>query len=92
MISADEGASASAEGGEGKAGRASAPPHTVAIFGHGVAIKCALRRMLKWSPSQTHRLHMANTSITEVHYSPKPGGKGGWFVRRVNDHAHIEGV
>jgi probable phosphoglycerate mutase len=65
---------------------------TVAIFSHGVAIRCLLRGLLQSAPARTHKSLVDNTSITEFVYSTKPGGKGGWFLIRFNDVAHLEGT
>ena len=65
--------------------------HTVALFTHGMAIKCVLRAIEQSSPAVTHKRIVSNTSITEVKYSTAPGGAGGWFVERVNDTAHVRG-
>jgi len=70
---------------------ASAAYHTVAVFTHGMAIKCCLRGLEQSSPAGTHKRMVDNTSITEVLYSTKDGGSGGWFIKRVNDVAHLDG-
>jgi len=64
--------------------------HTVAIFTHGMAIKCLLRALEQSSPSVTHKRIITNTSITEVKYSIANGGAGGWFVECVNDASHLQ--
>ncbi|QHV98229.1 histidine phosphatase family protein [Spirosoma endbachense] len=56
----------------------------IAVVTHGIAIKCLLRRLLNSSPSMTHKINLANTSLTVVKYQ-----NGEWFIERVNDYAHL---
>ena len=92
------------------AGDAKDPPITIAVFTHGMAIKCLMRAIAKSSPAATYKLTMTNTGeqgelcgvilrcahprlcagITEISYSVKAGGAGGWSITRVNDAAHLE--
>jgi len=62
---------------------------TVAVFTHGMAIKCLLRGIEQSNPALTHKRIVTNTSITELKYSTARGGAGGWFVERVNDSSHL---
>jgi len=62
----------------------------VAIFTHGGAIRYLTRRVLASNPFRTHRNMIENTSISEIVYSTAPGGRGGWFLHRFNDAAHLE--
>lgn len=57
-----------------------------------VAIRCYLRGILGSSPSRTHKSAIDNTSITELVYNSREGPKGGWFLMRFNDAAHLEGT
>lgn len=72
----------------------------VAIFGHGLAIKCVLRHVTGSVPLTTRRLEIDNTSITElllqssVRWSHREfhGGdvnRWSWKLRRMNDISHL---
>lgn len=58
--------------------------YRVAVFGHGVAIKCFLRGILNSSPSMTWKIALGNTSITSFKYDCN-----GWHLLSVNDMAHL---
>ena len=60
-------------------------PYSVAVFSHGMAIKCLLRGILGSDPRMTHRLTIDNTSMTVLRHSTYTG----WQVLRVNDTAHL---
>jgi hypothetical protein len=57
-----------------------------------VAIRWFLRGILGSSPARTHKSGVDNTSITELVYNAREGPKGGWFLMRFNDVAHLEGT
>jgi len=63
------------------------------VFGHGLAIKCALRSILDSAPHMTRKIVLNNTSITEVFYTPEHkainADQAGWQVMRVNDTSHL---
>ena len=59
-------------------------PETVAIFGHGMAIKCLLRKILGSSPSMTYKMVLGNTSITRLQYH-----SNGWHFISMNDVSHL---
>lgn len=69
---------------------AEVPAETVAIFTHGVAIRCFLRRVLGASTTAAMHCHTANTSIAELLYRTSGHNLDGWQVVRVNDAAHLE--
>jgi broad specificity phosphatase PhoE len=58
----------------------------VAIFGHGVAIKCLLRFVLDSNPQHTWKIAIENTSVTEIAFTEELG----WSLMRVNDCAHLQ--
>lgn len=66
---------------------------TAILFGHGLAIKCALRSILDSAPHMTRKIVLSNTSITEVLYIPEHkaanADQAGWQVVRVNDTSHL---
>ena len=75
------------------------------LVGHGLAIKCLLRRILASDPATfaARNVRLDNTSITEVGLCGRAvlvgawGGPGSfrrdaWHVLRVNDTAHCEGL
>ena len=57
---------------------------SIGIFGHGVAIKCALRGLFHFSPTITYKIPLDNTSLTKVEYS---GDR--WYLRGINDTTHL---
>ncbi len=59
-------------------------PGTYAVNSHGYAIKAFLTGILNSSYSMTHRIHLDNTSITELTYDGK-----NWDICRINDNAHL---
>lgn len=85
------------EGAVLEAARAGGPP--ALVFGHGMAIKCLLRRVLDSDARMSRKIALGNASITELGFVP--GGAGaagaggaaaaqpGWHVLRVNDCAHL---
>lgn len=56
-----------------------------AIFTHGLAIKCLLRKIMGSNPAMTYKIVLDNTSITKISYSQM-----GWHLVKVNDAAHLE--
>ena len=68
------------------------------VVGHGLAIKCFLRRVLACEPHAfaARNLRLDNTSITEVGYDAAAAAAGrprdAWHVLRVNDAAHAVGL
>ena len=69
------------------------------LVGHGLAIKCLLRRILGADPAvfAARNVRLDNTGITEVGLSGNGGWSGAvrrdaWHVLRVNDAAHCEGL
>ena len=65
--------------------RAGQTSFTAAVFTHGMAVKCLLRKVLDSNPSMTYKIVLDNTSITQVSYS-----QTGWHLVKVNDAAHLE--
>jgi len=57
---------------------------SIAVFSHGVAIKCLIRHILDFDQDMTYKVLLNNTSISQLSYTPR-----GWFVLRINDGAHI---
>lgn len=57
----------------------------IAIFSHGVAIKCLFRKIAGANPAITYRLAIENTSVTQYLFDER-----GWHVRRLNDFGHLE--
>jgi broad specificity phosphatase PhoE len=58
--------------------------NTVALFTHGMAIKCFLKGLMECSSATAYKMQIHNTSITEAVYDAH-----GWRVVRINDHAHL---
>jgi len=63
---------------------------TVAVFMHGFAIRCFLRRVLQAGLGFSRHVSMSNTGISELEYRVREGSDGGWVVRSINDRAHLE--
>ena len=60
---------------------------TVAVFSHGVAIRCLLRGIMDFSAKMTgYKISTENTSITRLKYDSK-----GWNVVTINDTGHLLG-
>ncbi|GAQ82030.1 putative phosphoglycerate mutase [Klebsormidium nitens] len=57
----------------------------VALFGHGMAIKCFLRGILQSDPKMTHKIFLENSSVTLLKFTTNRG----WHVTKVNDTAHL---
>ncbi len=64
---------------------------TVGVFGHGMATKCFLRKVLGSNPDITYKMEIDNCSITHLIYTPD-GPHKGWGLTKVNDNSHINGV
>jgi probable phosphoglycerate mutase len=58
----------------------------IAVFSHGLAIKCLFRGLLNSDPAHTWKIHLANTSITHFQYQKE--GKG-WSLVCLNDAGHL---
>ena len=61
---------------------------TVGVFGHGVATKCLLRRIMNSNPELTYRICINNCSISRLKYSHS-GQHHGWSLLKINDDAHL---
>ncbi|MDO8459693.1 MAG: histidine phosphatase family protein [Nanoarchaeota archaeon] len=61
---------------------------TVGIFGHGVATKCLLRRIMDSNPELTYRICVNNCSISRLKYSHS-GQHQGWSLIKINDDTHL---
>ncbi len=57
----------------------------IAVFCHGMVIKCISRKLLDSNPAMTYRITIENTSITQFQYD-----EHGWHLKRINDYAHLE--
>lgn len=58
----------------------------IAIFSHGMTIKCILHKIMGFDPGFTWRLGIENTSISTIEMKD-----GQWFVRRINSLPHLDG-
>lgn len=59
----------------------------VAIFSHGTAIRCLLRRLLDSSPGIASRTAIRNTAVTRLMLNDY-----GWWPRYINEYVHIRGI
>ena len=59
----------------------------IAAFSHGTAIKCLLHYIMNFEHKLTWRISIDNTSMSVFDYKLDH-----WFVRRINDLAHLGGV
>jgi broad specificity phosphatase PhoE len=60
------------------------PQDIVAVFAHGIVIKCIIKRMLSSNPAMTWKINIENTSITAFQLK-----EHGWFMDFVNDFGHL---
>lgn len=60
------------------------PEDLVAVFAHGIVIKCIIKRFLSSSPAMTWRINIENTSLTTFHLR-----ENGWFIDCINDFGHL---
>jgi probable phosphoglycerate mutase len=58
----------------------------VAVISHGQSIKTFLKTVMDFNPSFCWKLRIENTSITKLKYHPNKG----WFIRSINDIAHLK--
>lgn len=56
----------------------------IAIFTHGMTIKCLLHYVMGFDKSFTYKINIDNTSVTRLIYN-----KNGWFLDKLNDTSHI---
>ena len=62
------------------------PGGRIAVYTHGLAIKCLLRFVQNWDPRKTYFTEIDNTSISTISYHH---GIDEWRLDRVNDRAHL---
>jgi broad specificity phosphatase PhoE len=60
------------------------PPLNIAVFSHGMTIKCLLHYVMGFDQSFTYKLTLENTSITKLVFNQE-----GWRLITINDHAHL---
>ncbi len=60
----------------------------IAVFGHGIAIKCLIRKIMNSDPRLTYRISIDNCSITQFKYN-HAGQHKGWSLIKVNDTGHL---
>lgn len=60
------------------------PNMNIAVFSHGMTIKCLLLYVMGFDRNFTWKIVLENTSITQLSF-----GKEGWKLLSVNDHAHL---
>eukprot|EP00930_Biecheleria_cincta_P092096 TRINITY_DN81903_c0_g1_i1.p1 TRINITY_DN81903_c0_g1~~TRINITY_DN81903_c0_g1_i1.p1 ORF type:complete len:265 (-),score=33.98 TRINITY_DN81903_c0_g1_i1:38-832(-) len=68
----------------------SASQETVAVFMHGIAIKCFLRRVLGANALFAVHCGCENTSISELVYKTGDHNLDGWHIVRINDFSHLD--
>lgn len=56
----------------------------VGVFGHGVTLKCLLRRILDATSLMTHKICIGNTGVTKLQYTAQ-----GWHVCYMNSLSHL---
>lgn len=59
----------------------------IAIFSHGMTIKCLLHYVMGFDKNFTWRISIENTSVTQLHFD-----KNGWALDKVNDISHLDGM
>lgn len=59
-------------------------PLKLAVFSHGMTIKCLLHYVMGFDQSFIWKLTLENTAICKLHF-----GAEGWRLLTINDHAHL---
>lgn len=59
-------------------------PLEIAVFTHGMTIKCLLHYIMGFDTSFTWKLTIENTSITKLCFD-----KNGWRLLTINDYSHL---
>ncbi|MFC1741976.1 histidine phosphatase family protein [Nanoarchaeota archaeon] len=59
--------------------------YRIAVFTHGVAIKCLIKSIMDSTPHMTWKIQLENTSMTRIRQ-----GKWGWYMMGIGDAAHLE--
>lgn len=57
----------------------------IAVFSHGMTIKCLLQHIMGFDRGFTWRISIDNTSITHLSFGDK-----GWMLHSVNDTSHLK--
>jgi phosphoserine phosphatase len=60
------------------------PRMNIAVFSHGMTIKCLLHHIMGFDKSFTWKLTLENTGICKLVF-----GEEGWRLITINDHAHL---
>ncbi|MFA5583737.1 MAG: histidine phosphatase family protein [Bacteriovoracaceae bacterium] len=55
----------------------------IAVFSHGMSLKCLLRSIMRFHISFTYTMRLRNASITHLVFDD-----GNWFVPAISDHSH----
>ncbi len=59
-------------------------PLQLALFSHGMTIKCLLHYILGFDQSLTWKIDISNTSVSKLSFDNE-----GWHVRSINDCTHL---
>ncbi len=57
---------------------------TIAIFSHGITIKCLLHFVMHFNDRLIYRITLDNTSMCRLRLTPD-----GWFIDSINDTSHL---
>jgi len=57
----------------------------IAVFSHGMTIKCLLQHIMGFDKGFTWRISIDNTSVTHLSFGDK-----GWMLHSVNDTSHLK--
>jgi broad specificity phosphatase PhoE len=57
----------------------------IAIFSHGMTIKCLLHYVMGFDKNFTWRISILNTSVTKLHFD-----QNGWAVDFINNTSHLD--
>lgn len=61
-------------------------PLNIAVFSHGMTIKCFLHYVMGFDQSFLWKLTLDNTSISKLYLN---SSREGWRLLTINDHAHL---
>jgi broad specificity phosphatase PhoE len=59
-------------------------PLNIAVFSHGMTIKCLLHYIMGFDKNFTWKINIDNTSVTKLSFNHR-----GWFLNSINDCSHL---
>lgn len=59
-------------------------PRNIALFSHGMTIKCILQYVMQFDQKMTWRITLDNTSVSVIQFKNDM-----WFIKSINDTRHL---